>query len=125
MTIAERAELAAEKHRSGYNCCQSVVLALADLTELSEEQLLRAASGFAAGMGNMEGSCGAAVGAVLIAGLLGAGRSARKINEVFSRKAGALTCKSLKGRDSGVPLMSCTDCVRTAVLAFGEAMEME
>ncbi len=125
MTIAERAELAVRYHASGYNCCQSVVLALADLTELSGEQLERAASGFAAGMGNMEGSCGAAVGAVLIAGLLGAGRSARKINEAFCRKAGALTCGTIKGRESGTPLLSCADCVKTAVLAFGEAMEME
>ena len=125
MTIAKRAELAAEKHTSGYNCCQSVVLALADLTELSEEELLRAASGFAAGMGGMEGSCGALVGTVLIAGLCGAGRSARKISDLFSRKAGALTCKTLKGKESGAPLLPCADCVRTAVIAFGEAMEME
>ena len=125
MTMIERAALAVEKHASGYNCCQSVVLVLADLTDLSEEQLLRAASGFAAGMGNMEGSCGAVVGAVLIAGLLGAGRSARRINEAFIRKAGALTCKTLKGRETGVPLLSCADCVKTAVFAFGEALEME
>ena len=125
MTITERAELAVRYHASGYNCCQLVVLALADLTDLPEDQLLRAASGFAAGMGNMEGSCGAVVGAVLIAGLLGAGRNARRINEAFVRKAGALTCKTLKGRESGVPLLSCTDCVKTAVLAFGEALGME
>ena len=124
MTIAERAELAAEKNNS-YNCCQAVALALADLTDLSEEQLLYAASGFGAGMGNMEGSCGAVIGAVLIAGLLGAGRNARRINEAFLRRAGALTCKTLKGRETGTPLLPCVDCVRTAVLAFGEAMGME
>lgn len=54
MTIAERAELAAKEFRSGYNCCQAVALALADLTDLTEEQLLKATTGFAAGMGNME-----------------------------------------------------------------------
>lgn len=61
----------------------------------------------------------------MVAGLCGAGRSAGKIGEVFIRSAGALTCKVLKGKDSGEPLMSCTDCVKTAVLAFGEAMAME
>ena len=125
MTITERAELAAEKFRSGYNCCQAVALALADLTELSEEKLILAASGFAAGMGNMEGSCGALVGAVLVAGLIGMGRSARKIHEAFIREAGAPICKTIKGVDGGVMLTSCADCVKIAVLAFGEALGME
>ena len=75
MTIEERAEKAVSIRAQGRgNCCQSVVLALADQTALSEAQLLAAASGFGGGMGNREGTCGALVGAGIVAGLHGGGQ---------------------------------------------------
>ena len=48
----DRAEYAAElKNHGGYNCCQAVVAALADETNLPKEQLTQIAAGFCAGMG--------------------------------------------------------------------------
>ena len=70
MTLSERAEKAVELKTSGkYNCAQSVTVALADQTKLSEEELRQISAGFCAGMGNLEATCGALIGAGMIAGL--------------------------------------------------------
>ena len=51
MTLNERAERAVELKNSGmYNCAQSVTVALADQTDLTEEQLRQISAGFCAGM---------------------------------------------------------------------------
>ena len=69
MDIKERAKKAVElKTLGGYNCSQAVTAVLADQTGLSEEQLKQLSAGFCAGMGNLEATCGALIGAVMIAG---------------------------------------------------------
>ena len=65
MNIKERAEKAVEYKHSGCNCCQAVAKACADLVNVSEEDLLKMTSGFAVGMGCMESTCGALIGAVM------------------------------------------------------------
>ena len=78
MTIEERAENAVLFKKDGKgNCCQAVTAALADLTELSEEQLHQIAAGFGGGMGTMEATCGALVGAGIVAGLATRGESTK------------------------------------------------
>ena len=68
----DRAEKALEvKHQMGINCCQAVLLAYKDELNKTEEELLRLGSGFGGGMGCMEGSCGALIGAVMVASLSG------------------------------------------------------
>ena len=65
--IMDRAEKALEvKHQMGINCCQAVLLAYKDELNKTEEELLRLGSGFGGGMGCMEGSCGALIGAVMV-----------------------------------------------------------
>ena len=130
MTISERAEKAAElKQHGGYNCAQAVASVLADQTELSETELMKINSGFAVGMGNMESTCGALVGAVIIAGLgqggKGTVRLARQMSEQFVKRTGASLCKDLKGRDTKVVLCPCEDCVRNAVLIYGETVGLK
>ncbi|MBR1457602.1 MAG: C_GCAxxG_C_C family protein [Oscillospiraceae bacterium] len=127
MNIEERAELAVARKAQGLcNCCQTVALALADQTPLSEEQLRNMAAGFAVGMGNMEGTCGALVAAVAVAGLQSEGRNtlrlARQISEGFRSRSGAVVCRELKGSGSGQPLCSCEDCVRNALRAYDEVV---
>ena len=128
MTIEERAEQAVALKNSSCNCCQAVLAALRDQTGLSEEQALMLASGFGAGMGSMEGSCGALVGAVTAAGLhlqgSGAPRTARKLSLAFKDACGAVTCKDIKGVGTGQVLCSCDDCVRNAVKIYGRIMEL-
>ena len=127
MTLNERAELAAELKNSGVcNCAQAVTRVLSDQTTLTEVQLMQLSSGFAAGMGNMEATCGAMIGAAMIAGLKTEGKCAvmatRKIQEEFQNRCGALRCKDLKAVTDGRPLCPCDDCVRNAVMVYGEVM---
>ena len=130
MTIRERAEKAVElKTKGGYNCSQAVTAALADQTSLSEEQLKQVSAGFYAGMGNLEATCGALIGAGMIAGLKTEGngtlRYTRQILERFQEKCGATKCRDLKSIVDGKVLCPCEECVRNAVLSYGEVMGLE
>ena len=129
MDLKERAEKAVELKASGYNCAQAVSIALADQTGLAEEQLRQITAGFGAGMGNLEATCGALVGAVVVAGMKtedrGTVKSARMIQESFKERCGAIKCKDLKTITNGKPLCSCEDCVRNAVLVYGEILGLK
>ncbi|MDO5294226.1 MAG: C-GCAxxG-C-C family protein [bacterium] len=123
-----REEKAVQYKHEGYNCCQAVVKAMSDLTEVEEDTLLKMSSGFAVGMGCMEATCGSLVGATMIAGLVKEGNgtvmTAREILNKFQEYSGATVCKDLKGRDTGVVLCDCDSCVRNAVRALDEVMEL-
>ena len=127
MTITERAEKAVQlKKTGGYNCSQAVTAVLADQTDLTEEQLKHVAAGFCAGMGNMEATCGALIGVGMIAGLKTEGNGTlkltRQILETFKEKCGAVRCKDLKAVTDGKPLCPCEECVRNAVMIYGEVL---
>lgn len=126
MTIEEKAEKAVFLKTHGYNCAQAVALALKDDTGLSEEELSSITSGFGAGMGTMEATCGALVGATIVEGLnkkeKGTMLYARLTLLDFKVRSGAVTCKDLKGVETGKTLCSCEDCVRNAVLSYGNIM---
>ena len=128
MDINERAELAVYLKAHGYNCAQAVTAALAYDTELDADFLDKVSAGFCAGMGTMEATCGALIGAGMIAGAKSGGagtlRYTRRLISSFKDKCGAVTCADLKStKEDGKPLCPCEDCVRNAVLAFGETME--
>lgn len=127
MNINEIAEKAVELKTSGkYNCAQSVTAALADETSLTQDQLCQISAGFCAGMGNLEATCGALIGAGMIAGLKTEGKGAlgktRQIQEEFARRCGSIKCKELKTVTDGRPLCPCEECVRNAVQIYGEVM---
>lgn len=128
MTIEERAARAVDL-KAGCNCAQAVALAFADVLPLDEATLMKFAAGYGAGMGCMEATCGALVGAVMAAGLLtdgqGTGHMARATLAGFQDRCGATICKDLKGIETGTVLCPCTECVRNAVLAAGEALGLE
>lgn len=129
MNIQQRAEKAMELRGNGYNCCQAVAAVLADQTDLDPNVIQQIAAGFGGGIGNMEGTCGALSGAVIVAGLktqgMGSTRYTRKINDRFKGMCGAVTCKTLKGLDGSGISCPCDLCVKNAVLAYGEALEVE
>ncbi|MBQ1735083.1 MAG: C_GCAxxG_C_C family protein, partial [Lachnospiraceae bacterium] len=83
-------------------------------------------AGFAAGMGCMESTCGALIGAVMVAGNITGGqgtpRFSRELVNNFREKCGATICKDLKGVATGVELCPCPQCVKNAVLAVGEVL---
>ena len=116
----EKRDYAVILKHSGCNCAQAVLCAFAEETGLSEDLLKRMGAGFGAGMGCMEATCGALVGAEILLGLkLYQDRpvlaNARQLHGAFTQRCGASLCKELKGRDTGVVLCECDDCVRHAV----------
>lgn len=130
MTITERAAKAAElKAMGACNCSQAVVKAFEDRIPVESETLMKLCAGYAVGMGCMESTCGALIGAVMVAGVLTDGNGTPRISKdlvrVFQEKCGATICKDLKGMETGTVLCGCTDCVRNAVLALGEVLQLD
>ena len=115
-----RKHLAAEKKRcNSHNCAQAVVCTYCDLVGLHEQTALDIAGSFGTGMGNMEGTCGALVGAGMVLGLATKDRnvSRARMKEVmtkFQERNGAIRCKELKGIGTGKVLRDCPDCVADA-----------
>ena len=127
MTIEERANQAAQWKATGiYNCAQAVTQAFADQIPVEAETLKKLGAGYAAGMGCMESTCGALIGAVMVAGAAtdgkGTPRISKELLQNFQEKCGATICKDLKGVETGAPLCPCPECVRNAVLALGEVL---
>lgn len=112
-----RKEIAAEKKRCGsHNCTQAVVCTYYDYTGIDEETLRNVGNAFAAGMGNMEGTCGALVGAGMVLGLATKDKAKsvkamRQIMTQFQQRNGATQCKLLKGVGTGKILRECPLCV--------------
>ncbi len=130
MSIKEISEKAVEYKMSGkYNCAQAVTVALAGETDIDPENLKMISAGFCAGMGNLEATCGALIGAGMIAGLKTRGegtlKMTRMIQEEFKNRCGAIKCKDLKTVSEGKPLCPCEECVRNAVLVYGEIMGID
>ena len=116
-----RKNIAAEKKRCGsHNCAQAILHTYADIAGIDEELAMNIANSFGAGMGNMEGTCGALIAAEMLLGLKKYQgkpmlKQAKAVSELFRLLTGATICKDIKGRDTGKVLSSCDDCVRNAV----------
>ena len=115
----EKTELVMQLKHGGLNCCQAVLCAFADEAGMEPDDLKRLGAAFGAGMGNMEGTCGALAGAQILLGLKSyqgrpIGRAAADVLRQFEDRCGATLCKDIKGRDTGRVLCSCDDCVRHA-----------
>ena len=115
--MESRKEQVAEKKRCGsHNCTQAILCTYHDYTGLDEETIKHVGNSFAAGMGNMEGTCGAIVGAGIVYGLATRDkaksvRGMREIMEKFQERNGATQCKLLKGVGTGKVLRECPLCV--------------
>ena len=115
-----RKHLAAEKKRCNtHNCAQAVVCTYCDRVGLPEQTALDIAGAYGTGMGNMEGTCGALVGAGMIVGMATRDRNLararmKEIMAKFQERNGATQCRRLKGIDTGTPLRDCPDCVSDA-----------
>jgi C_GCAxxG_C_C family probable redox protein len=67
--MKKRIEKAVEYFSSGYNCSQSICAAYAPLWGMTEKEALKIATGFGAGMGILQHTCGAVTGAFMVIGL--------------------------------------------------------
>lgn len=68
MTAEQRAEIAKNYFRQGYNCCQSVVMAFKDVCGLEEDVLLKMTVGLGGGVGRMREVCGCVCGMAVLSG---------------------------------------------------------
>jgi len=103
-----RKHLAAEKKRcNSHNCAQAVICTYCDLFGIPEETALHLAAAYGTGMGNMEGTCGALVGAGMVIGLATKDRTLarsrmKQVMTKFQERNGATQCRMLKGFGGGV-----------------------
>lgn len=67
--MGARADKAREMFLQGYNCCQAVVGAFADLYGFDPETAMKMAEGFGGGLGRMRLTCGAVNGMAMVAGM--------------------------------------------------------
>lgn len=115
-----RKHIAAEKkHCGSHNCAQAIVHTYADIVGMDEQLAMNVANAFGAGMGNMEGTCGALVGAGIVLGMLNkdkakAMKDMRQIMMKFQTRNGAIQCKVLKGIGTKIVLRECPLCVADA-----------
>lgn len=134
--MEQQVKKALENHQKGYNCAQSVACAYADFVDVDEETLFRMTEGFGAGMGDLQNTCGAISGAVLLAGLKNSGgdlknpktkgstyQISRRILKEFEEKNGSALCKDLKGLETKKILRSCDGCVADAAEIIGRILE--
>ncbi len=115
-----RKRIAAEKKRcNSHNCAQAIIHTYADIAGLDERTAMNIANAFGAGMGNMEGTCGALVGAGMVLGMVNKDKAKsmkqmRQIMTKFQERNGATQCKQLKGVGTKMVLRECSDCVADA-----------
>ena len=138
---------AEENFQAGYNCCQAVAAAFADVAGLPEETLLRLSCPFGGGFARLRYVCGAVSGMGLIAGLVyGDGTpdckktmypKTRELTDAFEARFGSIICADLlKGmgthNDPPTPeartegyyhRRSCLDCVRSAAEILAEDLK--
>ena len=123
-----RKNIAVEKKECGsHNCAQAILHTYADVAGIDEDTAMNMASAFGAGMGNMEGTCGALVGAGLVLGLVNKDKAKsmkqmRQVMNKFQTRNGATQCKLLKGVGTKVVLRECSDCVADAAEFLEEAL---
>ena len=122
-----RKEKALELHQKGYNCAQSVTCAYCDMAGIDQETMFIVTEGLGLGMGAMLGTCGAVSGACIIAGAMNSSANLEApdskkstyeltaaITKKFQEKNSTLTCKVLKGIDTGTVLRPCSGCIEDA-----------
>lgn len=115
-----RKQIAAEKKRcNSHNCAQAVLQTYADVAGIDDMTAMDLAGAFGGGMGNLDGTCGALVGAGLVLGLVNHDKTKsmkqmRAIMTRFQERNGATQCRLLKGIDTKVVLRQCPDCVADA-----------
>lgn len=124
-----RKETAAAKKRcNSHNCAQAILHTYADIAGIDEESSLDIANAFGGGMGNMEGTCGALVGAGLVVGMkckdrVKSMKIMRQIMNKFQERNGATQCKLLKGVGTKQPLRECPGCVADTAELMEEQLE--
>lgn len=112
-------EVITKKVSGKYNCAQAVACTYTDFAKVDEDVIYHASGAFGAGMGCMEGTCGAIVGAGIVLGLkykdrAQAMKAQKQLLLSFKERNGCTICKQLKGWDTKKVIRECNDCVADA-----------
>lgn len=103
-----RAESATNAFKSGLNCAQSVLVTYSEQLNFDKNLSLHITSGFGAGMGRMQETCGAVTGAFMVFGIYNSQRPTddkeskestvsmiQEFSQQFKSIHGTLDCKTL------------------------------
>lgn len=116
--IELRVAKARQMHRQGCNCCQSVLLAYADLLPIGAEEAMRLSSAFGSGMMGLRQTCGCVTAMGMACGLSGQKMLFKGLANRFAEENGELNCPALlrlQGQNH-----SCEDLVAGAARLLGE-----
>lgn len=124
-----RVNIAIENHKKGYNCCQAVVCAYADLVGIDEETAFKISEVFGAGIAGMAQTCGSVCAMLIIASLKSSDgnleESRSRVNtyklgqnlaEEFKNMNSSIICSQLRGDNGKEKLRSCRGCVIDAAI---------
>jgi len=143
-------EKALKLFNSGYSCSQAVLTAYSDMLELNAELALSVSCGFGAGMGKLQGTCGAVTGAYMVFSVYCGNKykdnSDRKLNSYlmiqnfnnkFVEKYKSTDCKSLLNcdlkTDEGQKQFQidnliekvCENCIKDSIILVKEQIEKQ
>ena len=128
--MSERVNKAAELHKKGYNCAQAVLCAYCDLFGIDDKTAFMMSEAFGAGMGSMQGTCGAVSGMLMLLGLQNSSgtcenltkassyKLAKEAVQKFIDKNGSSICSDLKGMNNNNIFRSCDGCIEDACVIF-------
>lgn len=128
--MESRVKEAVARKMAGYNCAQAIACTYCDFTGIDEETIKNVTNSFGVGMGCMEGTCGALVGAGVVLGLnrkdkVQSMKEMRVIMDKFQKRNCSTICKELKGIESKKVLRPCNDCVADAAEFLGNQLNNE
>lgn len=127
MSAEELSQKAVNYYKSGYNCAQSVLLALMEHIEpeIKNEYIPKIASGFGHGFSGCGSVCGALVGGIMAAGIqygsneadpkkrLKAAALTQALFKEFEKQQGCITCRELKANKK-----ACSSLVEWVVKSY-------
>jgi C_GCAxxG_C_C family probable redox protein len=135
--LDEISQLAKNYFSEGYNCSESVFMAITEVFKQEYQSQLPLLTGLGGGVGGQGYCCGAISGAVVAAGTC-FGRDepipakkkqvyekAGRILNLFKEKYGAVNCSDLKPEDSEIQKKICSDYVGYAAIITAEIINKD
>lgn len=119
MTLQERTTIARQLHHTGHNCCQSVVLAYADLLPIQPTIAANLAAPFGRGLSGCREVCGCVSAIAIVCGLTGHTDETRNLIEQFRQQQGHIVCAQLLQQRT----KTCTDLVADATAQLHNLLE--
>lgn len=132
--MESKKEIAVNKFKQGYNCCQAVACTYCEDFGISEKDMFRIGEGFGSGIGGLKDTCGAVMGMFQIISLANSAGDMehplttkmdtyKKFQEAaakFREKNRSIYCRDLKDKDGPQPLVCCVQCVEDAATLVEE-----